>query len=929
MQASFTPYGAVSVFAGDVEDDPLAGITDAKILETPNGPLLFVTTRGGGFVTAFDLGAQAGQVSTADAFAIDAGQLQLETTDLAIRDTGGGQYELYMAGLADADLQGIAMNTPTSGAVFDEAVDHALNSMDAADIAQIALWNADGGLVGLGGGGLAQIGFGTGTSVQTQTVGQGGALSGAMAADIITTTHNGHTIALVSYGDADAVSLMAMDGTGVLRHQVDVTAENGLWVDQPGAMTWVTGVRGDLYAVLASSGSGSLSVLSISADGTSVQVVDHLLDDLNTRFQNASHVTTVTMNGQDYVLAAGADQGLSLFLMLDEGRLQHVQTIAGSIGSELDGITGLTTTPTPDGARIFVITQTAPFVLEYEVTLDNPGVTRLGTGGRDTLVGGTGDDIVSGGGGDDALRAGAGNDTIQDGAGLDEMWGGSGADLFIMALDDDRDVIRDFNAGEDIIDMSALSLIGGLNNLTVTSYSWGAELDFFGSVLAVVNVNGGALGAEDFGIHNIIVGGRIAVNPTLYDPDLYGDNDPPDPDPPDPDPPPPDPPDPDPPTILPATVLPGAAPVGPVRPFEPVRVFVPDGSETMGTAGDDEIRKFGSDNRIFGDRGDDTIFAGGGIDVVSGGLGNDTLSGEYGTDTLFGGDGFDTLYGGVNDDYLSGDNHADTLYGGEGNDILVGGAGYDWLYGDEGDDFLWAGDTADRLYGGDGNDTMSAGSNFGYTVDGLWGGAGDDTMFGDAGFDLLVGGAGNDTMDGGHQADNLMGEDGDDVLFGGQGFDRLFGGAGNDLLSGGEDGDGHFGDGGDDIIWCGEGDDRAFGGAGNDTIMGDAGDDTIYGAAGFDVIVGGDGDDWLYGNFNADRFVFHESHGHDTVVDFEADNVFERLDFAQFDGLDNLADVLAVTTQVGNNVHINTGADSSVVLIGIDLDALDDDSFLF
>lgn len=386
MHASFTSYGAVSVFAGPVEDDPLVGITDAQVLETPDGPMLFVATRGGGWVTAFELGAQAGQVTTADAFELDAAYLQLETTDMAVRDIGGGQFELYFAGLSDDDLLGVNMVSPMAGPVFDNTLERATASIDGGDISKIALWDSgDGGLVSLSGGGLAQISFAANGTVQSQVVGQGGPLNGEAATDIIVRTQDGHTVALVSYGDANAVSLIRMNENGVMSHEVDLMGDNGLWVSQPGAMTWVTGADGGQYAVLASAGTGTLTVLELTDDGTDMRVIEHIMDTLDTRFAAASHVTTIEMNGIDYVLAAGADQGISLFSFLDEGRLQHVETIEGSTGSTLQGINGLTATQTADGARIFVTTDAAPFVVEYSVSLNGSGTVERGTDGNDDL----------------------------------------------------------------------------------------------------------------------------------------------------------------------------------------------------------------------------------------------------------------------------------------------------------------------------------------------------------------------------------------------------------------------------------------------------------------------------------------------------------------------------------------------------------------
>ncbi|MBO9695207.1 MAG: BapA prefix-like domain-containing protein [Sphingopyxis sp.] len=74
-----------------------------------------------------------------------------------------------------------------------------------------------------------------------------------------------------------------------------------------------------------------------------------------------------------------------------------------------------------------------------------PGDTR---GGNDTLTGGAGNDIIYGQGGDDIIRGGAGDDVL---------YGGTGADHFVWQPGDTgQDIIADFVAGEDVIDLSAL-----------------------------------------------------------------------------------------------------------------------------------------------------------------------------------------------------------------------------------------------------------------------------------------------------------------------------------------------------------------------------------------------------------------------------------------------------------------------------------------
>lgn len=94
-----------------------------------------------------------------------------------------------------------------------------------------------------------------------------------------------------------------------------------------------------------------------------------------------------------------------------------------------------------------------------------------------------------------------------------------------------------------------------------------------------------------------------------------------------------------------------------------------------------------------------------------------------------------------------------------------------------------------------------------------------------------------------NHAANVNGEAGDDRLYGGQAGDTLKGGAGIDLLDGGKGGD---------TLDGGEGDDRLYGGDGNDILYGDVGDDLLEGGAGNDVLIANIGNDTLRGGTGTD-----------------------------------------------------------------------------
>jgi Ca2+-binding RTX toxin-like protein len=93
--------------------------------------------------------------------------------------------------------------------------------------------------------------------------------------------------------------------------------------------------------------------------------------------------------------------------------------------------------------------------------------TLTGLAGNDILIGGSGSDTLLGGFGNDQLRGDGGNDLLTGGAGADRLTGGTGNDRFIYGATEDfgtlaaRDVIADFQSGQDKLDLSPIDANAG------------------------------------------------------------------------------------------------------------------------------------------------------------------------------------------------------------------------------------------------------------------------------------------------------------------------------------------------------------------------------------------------------------------------------------------------------------------------------------
>ncbi|WP_262691512.1 VCBS domain-containing protein [Kordiimonas aestuarii] len=101
--------------------------------------------------------------------------------------------------------------------------------------------------------------------------------------------------------------------------------------------------------------------------------------------------------------------------------------------------------------------------------------TLYGAGSNDTLSGGAGDDLIYNGAGDDSVTGGTGDDTLWGGAGDDTLAGGDGADSFVFANDHGTDVITDFNAEQDSLDLSLIADIDHFSDLRAEDSTSGGE----------------------------------------------------------------------------------------------------------------------------------------------------------------------------------------------------------------------------------------------------------------------------------------------------------------------------------------------------------------------------------------------------------------------------------------------------------------------
>ncbi|MEM6311115.1 MAG: calcium-binding protein [Pseudomonadota bacterium] len=133
-----------------------------------------------------------------------------------------------------------------------------------------------------------------------------------------------------------------------------------------------------------------------------------------------------------------------------------------------------------------------------------------GGAGTDYLNAGSGDDVLNGGAGNDKLLGGTGSDTIEGGAGDDHMWGGNwsadgSSDTFIVASGSGKDMIHDFEADKDQIDLSSYGLDYTDLSDVMQDQGWATVIDLsqldggsLGDKLILKSVNANELDESNF-----------------------------------------------------------------------------------------------------------------------------------------------------------------------------------------------------------------------------------------------------------------------------------------------------------------------------------------------------------------------------------------------------------------------------------------------
>ncbi len=258
------------------------------------------------------------------------------------------------------------------------------------------------------------------------------------------------------------------------------------------------------FIVMASAETDALLVFRVSVGGK-LNLVDSMIDISETRFSRASVLEPFEVDGRQFLLAAGSDDGLTLFEVDYRGRLKLLDVLADEFDTTLNNISDIEVTEINGQLFVFVSSPTESGFTQFLLDLE-PGTTIRGGSVKDTITGTSGDDTIFGHGMNDILDGGAGNDRLVDGRGRDILTGGTGADIFEFIADGRRDWITDFEIGVDRLDFSDYDGLYSFLDLDIRSRPDGAVIRIGEEVLSIRSYDGQPISVSEWTQDNFIFG---------------------------------------------------------------------------------------------------------------------------------------------------------------------------------------------------------------------------------------------------------------------------------------------------------------------------------------------------------------------------------------------------------------------------------------
>lgn len=285
----------------------------------------------------------------------------------------------------------------------------------------------------------------------------------------------GKTYAFGTSSTDNAIASYFIGAQGKVHARDVLDAQDGFYCEFPKVYDLVQ--MGDMsYLLIGDPIMDRFYVIKVNEWGGMI-LKSELGDSRNTRFDGCEDIAVVKYDDRCFVVAGGADDGLTLLELTSDGRLHVLDVIADTNEMTLRNVKQIQARVEGEKLIILASSESEIGVSELFVDLDELGVVKEGyqhegyyTYG-DRLYGTSKNDVLLGLDGADHLFGQSGNDRLVDGKGMDHLTGGAGEDRFVFVRDDRWDYIRDFEKGKDIIDLTHMNPVHSFGKLKIEKVS--------------------------------------------------------------------------------------------------------------------------------------------------------------------------------------------------------------------------------------------------------------------------------------------------------------------------------------------------------------------------------------------------------------------------------------------------------------------------
>lgn len=283
------------------------------------------------------------------------------------------------------------------------------------------------------------------------------------------------------YSEEDGAIVSYFIGpNGVIRPRDILNSDDAFYAGRPHALE-IAHFDDRSILIVADSQTGAISTVKVNEWG-GLFYMHSLYDSRDTRFDDVVDMDYVSVGGRHFIVAGGADDGITLLELTPDGMLHVHLTLEDTTTTTLNNVSAVhIAADGPDGLYVHVASQNESGLTEFKITLSDLADLNIQSDDGEFIYGTTKDDIIWARDGADTVMALDGDDRIIDGKGIDHLYGGAGADIFVMTPDGRRDYIHDFSTAEDVIDFSHVDHLNNMDQLKISQRENGDWLVAFGT----------------------------------------------------------------------------------------------------------------------------------------------------------------------------------------------------------------------------------------------------------------------------------------------------------------------------------------------------------------------------------------------------------------------------------------------------------------